>query len=138
MILDKNVFIFILIINISLYYQNEINYSYINSKDYSIKSAIYLIENRNGSLSLEFKDIPVFKNKFNVTDNIFEIKDERDNFYSISKAVNLNSKIDINYLSIDSDNNLIINSQPSLQNQDFFLWKIIPKINDENNLIYFI
>ena len=138
MILDKNVFIFILIINISLYYQNEINYSYINSKDYSIKTAIYLIENRNGSLSLEFKDIPVFKNKFNVTDNIFEITEERENFYSISKAVNLNSKIDINYLSTDSDNNLIINSQPSLQNQDFFLWKIIPKINDENNLIYFI
>ena len=104
MILDKNVFIFILIINISLYNQNEINYSYINSKDYSIKTAIYLIENRNGSLSLEFKDIPVFKNKFNATDNIFEIIEERDNFYSISKAVNLNSKIDINYLSTDSYN----------------------------------
>ena len=138
MILDKNVFIFILIINISLYNQNEINYSYINSKDYSIKTAIYLIENRNGSLSLEFKDIPNFKNKFNVTDSILEIKEESDNFYSISRTIILDTKIDFNYLSTDSNNSLLIKSESSIKNKDYFLWKIIPKINDENNLIYFI
>ena len=138
MILDKNVFIFILIINISLYYQNEIDNSYINSKDYSIKTATYLIENRDGSLSLEFNDIPNFKNIFNVTDSILEIKEESDNFYSISRTIILDTKIDFNYLFTDSNNSLLIKSESSIKNKDYFLWKIIPKINDENNLIYFI
>ena len=73
MISDKNVLIYIVLININLFHQNEIYNSYINTKNFSIQNAAYLIQNRDGFLSLVFENIPIFMDKYNVSNNIFRL-----------------------------------------------------------------
>jgi len=56
----KNLYIFIyifLFFNINILCQNEIYFSYINNKDFSIKNAVYIIRNQEGNLHLEFRGI---------------------------------------------------------------------------------
>ena len=73
MISDKNVLIYIVLININLFHQNEIYNSYINMNNFSIQNASYLIQNRDGFLSLVFENIPIFMDKYNVSNNIFRL-----------------------------------------------------------------
>ena len=138
MILDKNVFILILLIKLGFFFPNQIDNNYINTNQFSIQNATYIIQNRDGSLSLDFKDIPLFKNKFNVSRNIIEISQEYDDYFSISNIVIHKSQNYKVYLSTNSNNNLIISTRSFFQNHDSSLWKIIPKINEDNQLIYFV
>ena len=138
MIFDKNIFIVILLINICLYKQNGTNSYYINNNNNKIENAIYLIQDKNGTLSLEFKDIPFFNDKTFVKNKIYDISQVNDEYYYISQRFDYNQKIYKNYLSIDSSNKLIINTLQNFQNKDYLSWKIIPKIKDNNQLIYYI
>ena len=138
MIFDKNIFIVILLINICLYKQNGTNSYYINNNNNKIENAIYLIQDKNGTLSLEFKDIPFFNDKTFVKNKIYDISQVSDNYYYISQRFDYNQKIYKNYLSIDSSNKLIINTLKYFQKKDYLLWKIIPKINVDNQFIYYI
>ena len=138
MIFDKNIFIVILLINICLYKQNGTNSYYINNNNNKIENAIYLIQDKNGTLSLEFKDIPFFNDKAFVKNKIYDVSQVSDNYYYISQRFDYNQKIYKNYLSIDSSNKLIINTLKYFQKKDYLLWKIIPKINVDNQFIYYI
>ena len=138
MIFDKNIFIVILLINICLYKQNGTNSYYINNNNNKIENAIYLIQDKNGTLSLEFKDIPFFNDKTFVKNKIYDVSQVSDNYYYISQRFDYNQKIYKNYLSIDSSNKLIINTLKYFQKKDYLLWKIIPKINVDNQFIYYI
>ena len=138
MIFDKNIFIVILLINICLYKQNGTNSYYINNNNNKIENAIYLIQDKNGTLSLEFKDIPFFNDKTFVKNKIYDVSKVSDNYYYISQRFDYKQKIYKNYLSIDSSNKLIINTLKYFQKKDYLLWKIIPKINVDNQFIYYI
>ena len=138
MIFDKNIFIVILLINICLYKQNGTNSYYINNNNNKIENAIYLIQDKNGTLSLEFKDIPFFNDKAFVKNKIYDVSQVSDNYYYISQRFDYKQKIYKNYLSIDSSNKLIINTLKYFQKKDYLLWKIIPKINVDNQFIYYI
>ena len=138
MISDKNVLIYIVLININLFHQNEIYNSYINTKNFSIQNAAYLIQNRDGFLSLVFENIPIFMDKYNVSNNIFIISEEKENYFSISNIITHKPKNYKIYLSTDSNNNLMVHQRNFFHNRDFSLWKIIPKVNKKKQLIYYV
>ena len=87
---------------------------------------------------MEFKDIPFFNEKNSVKNKIYDISQVNDEYYYISQRFDYNEKLYKNYLSIDSSNELIINTLQYFQNKDYLSWKIIPKIKDNNQLIYYI
>ena len=138
MISDKNVLIYIVLININLFHQNEIYNSYINMNNFSIQNASYLIQNRDGFLSLVFENIPIFMDKYNVSNNIFIISEEKENYFSISNIITHKPKNYKIYLSTDSNNNLMVHQRNFFHNRDFSLWKIIPKVNKKKQLIYYV
>ena len=131
--LNKIFYIF-LFLNIKIICQNEIHLSYINNKDLSIKNAVYVIRNREGDLTLVFKGITYLqKIERNEIKNFLLIKEndpenEEDYFYikDISSKVILSAK-----------SNTITNNNNDIE-KDYSLWKIIPKINENNNIIYYI
>ena len=55
MVFYNKMFILILFQIFIISFQNHTNFSYINSKDLSIKNAFYIIRNSDGTLNLEYK-----------------------------------------------------------------------------------
>ena len=119
---------------------NITNISYINNGDFSIHNAIYIIRNREGNLNLDVKFSPKFINdirrplkanfeiikdkKNNDTEEYFYIRRNSDTYIISSKDDNIKNTFKF---SINSDND-----------NDYKLWRIIPKINNENKLIYYV
>jgi hypothetical protein len=131
-------FIFLLYLNIFCLFQSENNNdSYINKKDFSIKDAIFMIRNREDNLNLIYKnDFSFIDKKTNLKPMFKIIRDKKRNnssevFYFI-KEINFNSLLSaerkVDHLIIYSDEMDINNA----------LWKITPKINEQNKLIYYI
>ena len=134
----KNLYIFIyifLFFNINILCQNEIYFSYINNKDFSIKNAVYIIRNREGNLHLEFRGITYLiksEKKENIK-NFLLIKDEENQDYFYIKQ----NSLKVILLSATNQNDNIINYKNDME-KDYSLWKITPKINEENKLVYYI
>ena len=118
-------------------FENDTNI-YINSEDNSIYNGIYIIRNEEGTFNLE-SDL-IFRNNLKKT--------LKKNF-ALEKYKNENSNVTDDYFYIKYcsqcsevicvsplDNNKIINSK--FCNNDKALWKIIPKINENNKLIYYV
>ena len=132
----NKIFYIFLFLNINIICQNEIHLSYINNKDFSIKNAVYVIRNREGDLTLEFKGIIYLqKTDKNEIKNFLLIKDkdpekEEDYFY----IKDISSKV---ILSATNKNEKITNYKNDIE-KDYSLWKIIPKLNEDNNIIYYI
>ena len=131
-------FILLLYLNIFCLFQSENNNdSYINKKDFSIKDAIFMIRNREDNLNLIYKNNFSFIDKRTNLKPMFKIiRDKKRNnssevFYFI-KEINFNSLLSaerkVDHLIIYSDEMDINNA----------LWKITPKINEQNKLIYYI
>ena len=138
MLIYKYLFLFILFINANANNQTLSNSFYINRNNFTIDGGKYLIENREGNLGLIYNKTLLFKNKEKVLKENIEIFKEREEYYKILISFKEKGIVYKRYLSIDGDNNLIVKSDSFFQNKDCLLWKIIPKINKENILIYFI
>ena len=136
-----NFFLVFLFFRIYILCQNISNISYINNNKTTIHNATYIIRNREGNLNLEFfYNFNFFNNErrplkpnFNIMkkskNNINDSINDED-FYFIkynSKGKYITAKNNTNYL-IDSN----------ILDEDFSLWKIIPKINEENKLVYYV
>ena len=140
MVLYNQIFILIIFNIWAFSFQNHTNtnYSYINNKDISIKNAIYIIRNRNGTLNLEYKysTLHFINNKKKILKKNYEIikyieeKTKEEYFYIKEKESNillaLNGK-EIDFISVYF-----------FKNKDITLWKIIPKINEDNQLVYYV
>ena len=136
-----NFFLVFLFFRIYILCQNISNISYINNNKTTIHNATYIIRNREGNLNLEFfynfnffnYERRPLKPNFNIMkkskNNINDSINDED-FYFIkynSKGKYITAKNNTNYL-IDSN----------ILDEDFSLWKIIPKINEENKLVYYV
>ena len=129
----------IIIIQIFIFsFQNQTNTSYINNnKDNSIKNAIYIIRNREGNLNLDNDDNMVIfhNNKFSLKKNFELIKSKdknntEENFYIRDQEKD-------SYLGFD-ENEIVFLSHYFLKENHLLLWTIIPKINDLNQLVYYV
>ena len=108
---------------------------YINNNDFSIKNSVYRIKNREGDLNLKINDSAYFVNEENnnflfLNENITN-NTEKCTFFYI-KDISLGIK-----LSSSNKENIIIKYSDILD-KDYALWKIIPKINEDNQLVYLI
>ena len=111
--------------------------SYINNDDFSIKEALYVIRNRKGNVNLEYKTNFEFKNtKFNLKQNFEIIIDKRNK--NDSKIFYFIKEKDKNFLlSAEKEGDQLI-IYPEEIDLDYALWNITPKINEENQLIYYV
>ena len=110
---------------------------YINQKDFSIKNAIYIIENREGNANLEYNpEIKFINSKINLKQN-FELIQEK----------NKNNISDIYYFIKEEDRNILLSTQINGDNLivysdgldiNYALWNITPKITEDNKLIYYV
>jgi len=74
MALNKKLYI-LLLIKIYIICLNQTDLSYINSQDISIKNAVYIIRNRDGSFNLDYKSKGSFiNNEKKLLKQNFEIK----------------------------------------------------------------
>ena len=127
----------LLCLKIFIICQTELKYSYINNNDFSIKNAVYIIRNRDGNLNLEYDDkYPYFvnKDKKELKQNYLLMKDNNENsinddYFYIIVSGNI-------YLSASNESNYV--QKNSNMDKDYSLWKIIPKINEDNKLIYYV
>ena len=119
--------------------QNIENIHNINNENFSIENAVYIIRNRKGDLNLEIQNnsYPIFlnilkkplkKNFLIAKENTGIINETTNFFYIIDEDSN-------NRLSITKENSLNFSSPI---NNDLSLWNIIPKINSENKLVYYV
>ena len=141
-------FIFLYIIflfNIYFFYcQNIINSSNsINNQNNEIQDAVYIIRNRKGDKNLDFKNnnnYPVFLDE--------TIKSLKKNFL-ITKDINNINKTGNNmtyyFIQDNTSKNKIgvtkkerVEKLSYVMNEELALWNIIPKINSEKQLIYYV
>ena len=136
MALCKKLYI-LLLIKIYIICLNQTDLSYINNQDISIKNAVYIIRNRDGSLNLDYKSKTSFINneKIALKQN-FEIKkdtkDEKEEYFYIFE-----NNFDL-YLSSSDHEEVKFNKYSFFGDKDYLLWKISPKINEEKKLIYYV
>ena len=113
------------------------NSSYINKQDFSIKNAVYIIRNREGNVNLENGEKLEFTNtKSNLKKN-----------FELIKNNNENRDLEVFYFIKDKEKNILLAAENNGDHLTFYskdidinytLWKIIPKINEENKLIYYV
>ena len=117
--------------------QNDTNSSYINQKDFSIKNAVYIIRNREGNANLEYNPEIKFNN------STIKLKQN----FEIIQGNNENNNSEIFYFIKDTYQNQLLSAQKDSSNLikhrwniniNYALWKITPKINEDNKLIYYI
>jgi len=132
---------YLFLLNFFLLYgfcQKGINLSYINNNDITIKNAVYLIKSRDGELLLELNDFASFKNEEkNKLKNYFSLINDYHNNNNTEKFFYIKNNLLGLKLSSSNENNKIIKYTENLD-KDYALWKVIPKINEENQLIYYI
>ena len=136
MALNKKLYI-LLLIKIYIICLNQTDLSYINSQDISIKNAVYIIRNRDGSFNLDYKSKGSFiNNEKKLLKQNFEIKkdtkDEKEEYFYIYE-----NNVEL-YLSSSDNEEIKFNKYSFLSDKDYLLWKIYPKINEENKLIYYV
>ena len=136
MALNKKLYI-LLLIKIYIICLNQTDLSYINSQDISIKNAVYIIRNRDGSFNLDYKSKGSFiNNEKKLLKQNFEIKkdtkDEKEEYFYIYE-----NNVEL-YLSSTDNEEIKFNKYSFLSDKDYLLWKIYPKINEENKLIYYV
>ena len=117
--------------------QNDTNSSYINQKDFSIKNAVYIIRNREGNANLEYNPEIKFNN------STIKLKQN----FEIIQGNNENNNSEIFYFIKDTYQNQLLSAQKDSSNLikhrwniniNYALWKITPKINEDNKLIYYV
>ena len=123
----------------------DINSSYINQKNFTLKNAVYIIRNREGNINLELNPEIKFTYSPNPVKQNFEIIENK----------NENNNSDIFYFIKDNDRNLFLSAQENSDNlilnnigesnqkdsnidMNYSLWNITPKINKDNKLIYYV
>ena len=113
---------------------------FINNNGFSINNSIYKITNREGNLNLIIKDSAYFikeENK-NMKNNYYLFINENENRTNNEEAFFYIKDISLDIkLSSSNKENKIIKYSDNLD-KDYALWKIIPKINENNQLIYYI
>ena len=138
MISHINVYLFVLFRIFILCFGNQTNISYINRDDFSIQNAIYIIRNREGNLNLDIRFYPKFINDIRIPlkANFEIIKDKENNDTEEYFYVRRNSD---SYIVSSKDDTIITSNKFSnIVDNDYKLWRIIPKINNENKLIYYV
>ena len=108
-------------------FQNQADFSYINKNDISIKNAIYIIRNSDGTLNLENQYLLEFKydkskplkKNFELIKNIDNNNNNEEYFYIRDKELDL-------YMSSNGKEINFITYYFFFK-KDSFLWKIIPK-----------
>ena len=131
---------FLLILSLKIFCSCQLadnNSSYINKQDFSIKNAVYIIRNREGNVNLENGEKLEFTNtKSNLKKN-----------FELIKNSNENSDPEVFYFIKDKEKNILLSAENNGDHLTFYskdidinyaLWKIIPKINEENKLIYYV
>ena len=131
---------FLLILSLKIFCSCQLadnNSSYINKQDFSIKNAVYIIRNREGNVNLENGEKLEFTNtKSNLKKN-----------FELIKNSNENSDPEVFYFIKDKEKNILLSAKNNGDHLTFYskdidinyaLWKIIPKINEENKLIYYV
>ena len=113
--------------------QNLNNISYINNNELSIKSAIYTIRNSDGKLNLDYKNSIFFQN---------EKKSLKKN-YQLIKYIDNNEKEEYFYIRNQDDDSYLTADKNKInfiskEKGHSSLWKMIPKIKESNQLIYYI
>ena len=138
MVLCKKLYILLLFLEINiLCFQNQTNFSYINNQDISIKNAFYIIRNRDGRFNLDYKYSISFLNNSKELKKNFEIKkedninDSEDNYYYIHEK-------EVDYFLAWDNAQLNFRKDSYFLDKELLLWKIIPKINEENQLVYYV
>ena len=136
MVFYNKMFILILFQIFIISFQNHTNFSYINSKDLSIKNAFYIIRNSDGTLNLEYKH----SLKFNIEREIKTLKknfelikymDGNEDYFYIREKVS--------DLDLSSDGKEIdFYTKFFFSRKDSYLWKLIPKLKKPNKLIYYV
>ena len=118
-------------------FENDTNI-YINSEDNSIYNGIYIIRNEEGTVNLD-SDL-IFRNdpKKNLKKNFAmeKYKNENSNVTDDYFYIKYCSKCSEVLCASSYGNNKITKS--SFCNNDKGLWKIIPKIKENNKLIYYV
>ena len=113
----------------------EKNSSYINEQDFTIKNAVYIIRNREGNMNLENNNYPEFKNsKLSLKKNFELIKNKDDNSSEVFYFIKDKEKNSLLYAEKDQDT-LIFSAN---YNTNYAQWKIIPKILEDEKLIYYV
>ena len=131
---------FLLILSLKIFCSCQLadnNSSYINKQDFSIKNAVYIIRNREGNVNLENGEKLEFTNtKSNLKKN-----------FELIRNSNENSDPEVFYFIKDKEKNILLSAENNGDHLTFYskdidinyaLWKIIPKINEENKLIYYV
>ena len=121
-------------------FQNQTNisyFSYINNNDNSIKNAIYIIRNREGNVNLDYDEkIILFHNNNKNLKKNFELIKSIDNNNAEEYFYIRDQENDL-YLCFDEIKIDFISGN-FLKEKDPLLWTLIPKINDLNQLIYYV
>ena len=114
----------------------------INNEDISIQNAVYIIRNKEGDKNLDFENdgYPIFLNeKKKLLKNNFLLIKENNNEENINNTNNyyyIQDNISNNKIGITNQN--LIKRLNVVVNKDILLWNIIPKINLENKLVYYV
>ena len=140
-------YIFILFYINYIYCQNITNFTdiaYINEDNKYIDNAVYVIRNRNGDINLEITN----QNYGSFLD--YRRKGPKRNF--VIQKENNNSNINETYYYIidniskkkltasigkNNEDKVIFSTEMNMNNE-LSLWKIIPKINSNNQLVYYV
>jgi len=136
MVFITNLYILSVFIRYIYCFDNDTNI-YINNKDNSVNNGIYIIRNGEGNLFLD-SDI-IFKNdlkKIVKTNFALEkYKDENnsiiEDYFYIKSCSHCSER-----LIASNDETQVIKSNIIKNDQE--LWKIIPKINDNNKLFFYV
>ena len=112
--------------------QPELKISFINNKDYSVKNAVYSIRNREGNYSFQFPFFIKVAQRYLIKNYLLIKENDNGEDYFYIKD-NFSNKL----LSAYNDKITNYNDLENVE-KDYALWKIIPKINEENNLVFYV
>ena len=132
----------LLYIKICIICQQVKNNIYTKINNDSIKNTVYIIKNKEGNLYLKYNDSTFRINEHhdNIIQNFILIKDK-------DIIINNNTTNEYYYIK-EKSSNIILSSSTNEENKiikynndinrNYSLWKIISKINEQNQLIYYI
>ena len=110
---------------------------YISQKDFAIKNAVYIIRNREGNANLEFNQEIKFINTGKNLKQNFELIPEKNKTNNLDIYYFIKKKKKNALLSAENHGDKLIIYSDDLD-ISYALWNITPKINEDNELIYYI